>query len=375
VRKDGTRFWAEVALTALRSPDGTGAVRGFIKITHDISERRLASQAMAESRSQMARILESAMDAIITVDTDQRVTLFNAAAVAMFRCTLDEALGAPLERFIPQRYRAAHAEHIRAFAETGTTSRAMGSLGTLYGVRSNGEEFPIEASISQVEVSGRKVFTVILRDITERERAEGQQSLLLHELAHRVKNSLAVVQSIAAQTRRFALPEQFDATFDARLRALGASHDLLTQSEWEGATLADVVSFSLKPYGSRAQLDRWTTAGPDIWLFPNEAVTLGLAFHELATNAAKFGALSNATGTIAISWDVKDDDQPGSIEIKWLESGGPPVQPPSRKGFGSTLLDRALAHELSGTALLCFAPEGFVCTLCFPLSQKVKLRT
>ena len=374
VRKDGSPFWAEVTLTALLDRQRPPKARGFVKIVHDVSARRRAAQDMAENRSQLASILESAMDALITIDTTQHIVLFNAAAVAMFRCPLEEALGQPLDRFIPQRYRAAHAAHIGTFAATGTSSRAMGNLGVLYGIRTTGEEFPIEASISQVENGGRKIFTVILRDITERKRAEERQSLLLREMAHRVKNTNAVVQSIAGQTRRFALPEQFDVTFSARLRALGHAHDLLTQSEWEGATLSDIVLFSLKPYEIRGQAERRTVAGPDVWLAPNPAVTLSLAFHELATNAAKFGALSNSSGRIDVRWGLTDDD-PAAIEIKWRESGGPPVDPPSHKGFGSTLLERAVAHELAGTMELGFAREGLECTLHLPMSQHVQLRT
>src|SRR5208282_2907560 len=128
--------------------------------------------------------------------------------VAMFGCPVNEALGMPLEQLIPHRFRAVHARHVRGFAEAATTSLVMGQEhpGGLIGLRRNGEEFPLEASISRFDVNGGTFFTVILRDITARKRSEEHQSLLLRELAHRVKNTLAVVQSIAAQTRRFAAP-------------------------------------------------------------------------------------------------------------------------------------------------------------------------
>jgi PAS domain S-box-containing protein len=141
---------------------------------HD--QKGAAPESLPEDHARFAGIIDSAMDAIITIDEGQRVVLFNAAAERVFGCAAAEALGQPLERFIPARFRAAHAAHIRAFAETGVTSRAMGKLGELSGLRANGQEFPIEAAISQVTVGGVKLFTVILRDITERKAAEEELS-------------------------------------------------------------------------------------------------------------------------------------------------------------------------------------------------------
>ncbi|HEX5080562.1 MAG TPA: PAS domain S-box protein, partial [Blastocatellia bacterium] len=126
------------------------------------------------SEAKLAGILASAMDAIITVDQDQRVVLFNAAAERMFRCTAADALGEKLDRLIPERFREAHRGHIQVFGETNVTQRAMGSVGALYGLRSDGEEFPIEASISQIDADGHKLFTAIIRDISEKKRLEAQ---------------------------------------------------------------------------------------------------------------------------------------------------------------------------------------------------------
>ncbi len=143
----------------------------------DITERKRSAQEVAEGRARLEGIVGSAMDAIITVDAGQRVVLFNTAAEKMFGCAVAEALGSSIDRFIPARFREGHAQHIRHFDETGTTSRAMGTLGALSALRSNGEEFPIEASISQVEVRGSKLFTVILRDVSERSRAEAATAM------------------------------------------------------------------------------------------------------------------------------------------------------------------------------------------------------
>ena len=148
---------------------------------HRHHDQKQAEQALRESKERLAGIVSSAMDAIITVDDDQRVVLFNEAAERMFGCPAAEALGQPLNRFIPERFRGAHTEHVRRFGETGGTSRAMGRLSALAALRADGTEFPIEASISKIEVGGRKLYTVIHRDITERKQAEAEREQLAQE--------------------------------------------------------------------------------------------------------------------------------------------------------------------------------------------------
>jgi PAS domain S-box-containing protein len=376
VRKDGTRFWADVKVTAVY--DEAGRLRGYAKVIRDISERMRAARDRADHQFRLTSIIDSAMDAIITVDAAQRIVLFNKAAETMFRCPAAEALNEHLGRFIPQRFRQAHVQHVNDFVATGSTSRSMGRLDTLSALRTNGEEFPIEASISKAQVDGKPLFTVIIRDITQRKRSEERQSLLLLELAHRVKNTLVIVQSIVAQTRRFAAPEEFHDTLNGRLAALGSAHDLLTCSEWAGATLADVVRFGFAPYDNHGddpgKPQRWTMNGPAIWLASNEAVTLSLVFHELATNAAKYGALSDGDGTVAVRWNLEPEIEPTALIIHWIERGGPPVAVPSRRGFGSRLLRQAVSHELGGETTLEFSPLGVGCRLQFPLSQKVSVQ-
>jgi len=152
--------------------DVHGKMAGYVSVDRDITERKQAEEAQHRSEERLNGIITSAMDAIISVDTEQIVVLFNPAAEKMFGCPASEAMGKPLERFIPERFRAAHREHIRVFAETGYTKRTMDALGELRGLRADGEEFPIEASISQIELDDKKLYTVILRDITERKQAE-----------------------------------------------------------------------------------------------------------------------------------------------------------------------------------------------------------
>ena len=170
MRKDGSRFWANVLITAMR--DSHGRLRGFSKVTRDMTEPRREEAALKETQARMGGIIDSAMDAIISINDEQNIVLFNAAAEKMFQCPAVEALGQPITMFLPARFREYHHRHVRGFGATGVTSRSMRSLGVLSGLRADGEEFPIEASISQLEVEAQKQYTVILRDITERKRAE-----------------------------------------------------------------------------------------------------------------------------------------------------------------------------------------------------------
>ena len=201
----------------------------------------------------------------------------------------------------------------------------------------------------------------------ERRRAEQRQTLLLQELNHRVKNTLATVQSIANQTLRSTKsPEAFRDAFLARLKALSATHDLLTQGHWEGAALQDVLASELSPYQDRSG-PRYTLEGPSLRLSPNAAITLALAFHELATNAAKYGALASAEGRLDVRWRLVSNGKGPVLRLEWRETGGPPVEKPSRRGFGSRLIEGSVAHDLGGTALLDYAPGGLCCDIEVPL--------
>ena len=177
VRKDGKSILVSVTISPLR--DASGAIIGASKIARDITESRRIEHSVQEQEARLAAIIGSAMDAVITVDEQQRITMFNPAAEAMFGCPASETLGTPLDRLIPQRFRPDHAAHVRAFGETSASRRRMGQTGSLSGLRANGQEFPVEASISKIEIQGKKFFTVILRDITDRKRAEEE----LHQQA------------------------------------------------------------------------------------------------------------------------------------------------------------------------------------------------
>ena len=211
-------------------------------------------------------------------------------------------------------------------------------------------------------------------DISARKAAEEHQRLLLDELNHRVKNTLATVLAIAQQTGGgLESPSEFKAAFMSRISALARVHDLLTKVAWEGASLSDVVAQTLAPHRARGDNGGLILSGPAVRLAPNAAVTLTMAFHELATNAAKYGALSVKGGHVEVSWTTDRELDPTAVEIRWRETGGPSVAPPSRRGFGSRFLERSLAREFDGAVSLSFAPGGVVCLMRLPLSIKLRL--
>lgn len=208
-------------------------------------------------------------------------------------------------------------------------------------------------------------------DITEERRAAEHQRLLINELNHRVKNTLATVQSIAVQTlRHTASPELFRQAFTNRLMALSQAHNLLTQTQWLGTDLRTLIGLEMAPYETAGR-SRVRLSGPPVRIGPKAAVAFGLAFHELATNAAKYGALSVPQGWVEVAWSISAQDggaQDGErrLAVLWSERDGPPVTPPDRRGFGSRLIEQGLAYDLDGTIRLEFAPDGVRCAISVP---------
>ncbi|WP_052003577.1 HWE histidine kinase domain-containing protein [Microvirga sp. BSC39] len=223
--------------------------------------------------------------------------------------------------------------------------------------------------------NGSIVWDGIQIDITDHKRSEEHLRLLLNELNHRVKNTLVTVQSLASQSFQVRgangmrdLPALY-ATFEARLFALARGHDILTRENWEGAGLVEIVAQAFAPYrdlsedGCRIRLE-----GPDLRVNPSMALSLSMAMHELCTNAAKYGALGASEGQVRVSWSPQETASGPRLAMRWEEHGGPPVSPPSRKGFGSRLIQDGLAREPNGEVRLVYRPEGVVCTIDVPLS-------
>jgi two-component sensor histidine kinase len=199
----------------------------------------------------------------------------------------------------------------------------------------------------------------------EREQSEQQRQLLVNELNHRVKNTLATVQSIVLQTLRgSASITQANEAISSRLVALAQAHDVLTRESWEGAELHDLAVDVTRPHGGT---DRFTIGGPQVWLPPALALSLALALHELATNASKYGSLSSETGTVALEWDVVSAPEKPRLVLQWSERGGPPVTPPTRQGFGTRLIQRSLAEAIGGNVAVDYQPQGLVCRIEAPL--------
>ena len=208
-------------------------------------------------------------------------------------------------------------------------------------------------------------------DITARKRDETRRRLLVNELNHRVKNTLATIQSIVAQTLRTAAnPEAAGAQLENRLMALSRAHDVLTREVWEGARLSEIVDEAVRPYAPEG---RCVTRGPNIWLSPAQALALAMALHELAVNAAKYGALTGDRGQVDIRWRRlprrlqgaarERDGGVRTLRLTWTETGGPLVAPPTRRGFGARLLERGLPRDLGGDVQLRYPPQGVICRI------------
>jgi PAS domain S-box-containing protein len=350
MRKDGSVFAAHVSLFPLR--DEHGEVTGFVKLTRDISDRSRAGRAILEARRRMEGIVQSAMDAIITIDESQRVVLFNPAAEKVFGYSADKVLGQPVTILIPERFRPRHDDYVRRFFDSGVLNRPLGrdGEGDLKALRSSGEEFPIEASISQVTVDGERVGTIILRDITERRTSEEARLLLAREVDHRAKNALAVAQALVTLTKADNI-QDFAEAVRGRIAALGRAHSLLSQSHWRGAPLEQLIRDEISPYAKEGQLH---LQGPAINCSASSVQSLSLLFHELATNAVKHGALGHEDGSVKIAWSLGAE----SLTVQWTECGGPPVKEPAEEGFGSRLLRQVSGRQLNAQIDFHWDPAG-----------------
>ncbi|WP_262296400.1 PAS domain-containing sensor histidine kinase [Microvirga sesbaniae] len=289
----------------------------------------------------------------------------NDAMAAMYGLSrAEDMIGRSLEFPLPSsdpQARAFLAEVIRSgYSLTGVESVERDAAGN--------RKFFDNSMTGIVENGELRRLWGIQRDISERRRAEEQRTLLIHELNHRVKNTLATVQSIASQTlRNAASMRDAKEALEGRLIALARAHDVLTRESWEGAELQEIVAQAVAPYASRGE-DRLHLSGPEVRLSPRMALALAMALQELATNAVKYGALANATGEVRVSWDVEQVSPSPRLHLRWEETGGPPVQPPGRRGFGSRLIERSLSQELNGVAQIAFRPAGIVCSVDAPLA-------
>ena len=364
VKKNGDIV--DVLFSGSAALDAGGSVVCFLAVLHDITARKRA----AETGGRPASKAESSGDAVLTITRDRIITGWSPGAEAVYGYTADEMIGRSIAITIPSH----RVDEAQAIIQQVLSGEVVNKAETDR-LRKDGTLVPVALTASPLVAQNGTIVGIaaIVRDITARKQAETRRKLLLDELNHRVKNTLVAVQSIAREmARERPSPERFYAAFRARLLALSHAHDLLTLSSWQGASLSALLRQVLVPYTAS---DAWRVvmAGPEVTLGPNAAVALAMAFHELATNAAKYGALSVPNGRIAIAWQAARIGETESVELRWVEIDGPAVRTPARHGFGSRLIERGLAHELGADVQLEFASTGLECRIRLPLSHKVRL--
>lgn len=237
--------------------------------------------------------------------------------------------------------------------------------------RKDGSEFWAALFISPVRLEDGDIvqYFASFIDLTALKEEQAHSRKLIDELNHRVKNTLATVQSIVWQALRTATdPKVIREAIESRLAALSRSHDLLTNEHWKSAGLVDLLNAALEPFVvADGRAKRIVIRGENIRFPPQAALALSITFNELATNAVKYGAFSNATGSIVIEWKIEPTPEGRRLILRWQEKDGPLVTSPSHKGFGSQVIERGLAHELGGTAHLDYRPSGLICTMSIPV--------
>lgn len=320
-------------------------------------------QALGPSADELLSLVG---DGVISTDGQGAIILFNEAAGEMFGYTADEVLGGPVEMLLPSRYGDSHHSAVLRFgASTSEARRFMGQRREVVGRKKSGEEFPAEASLSRRTIRGQQVLTVAIRDVSERRMIEEERRLVTAELAHRFKNCLAVVDSVVSLSARGAKTvETFREALQGRLRTIASTQDVLLEDGATGAALKQLLEAELKPYARGDEL-KISLAGPAVSVPPHCALRLTLALHELATNAAKYGALSKPGGSLTISWQAQERRGGPVLVLDWKEAGGPPVKLRRRRGFGRDLIERCLG---SSNVHLSFQGNGLEAEIKLPLS-------
>lgn len=340
---------------------------GFSLERADSDERRqVTEQALRQSEERLRAVFNSPAVGVAVLKPDGRFIEFNDAFGELCGYQPDELRSLDSLALTHPDDRAAMSALL---ADLLNGSRSDFVIEKRY-VRKDGTVIWVQNSVSLThDEAGQPLHLVkLIHNISERKVAERRQRLLIDEINHRVKNTLATVQSFASQSLRDTTSiAEGRAAFEARLIALSKSYDVLTRQHWEGADLTDVVNGALAPYRARSAPGRFRIEGEKLQLRPRAVLALSLAFHELATNAVKYGALSNDSGVVSIDWRVESHSQ--RFELRWRESGGPAVQPPARRGFGSRLVERGLAHDIAGEASLSFTETGVVCAIDAPLYE------
>jgi two-component system, chemotaxis family, CheB/CheR fusion protein len=327
----------------------------------DVTERKRRERDVEEAKGFAEAIVQAVRFPLVVLTPELRVKLANAAFYETFQVTPDMTEG-------------------RALAELGNRQWEISDLlERLARVLSEGTEvadFEVSHEFERIgrrtmllharPLDGARLILLGMVDLTERKRGERERELLARELSHRVKNTLAVVRALAMQTDHSSSVEEYRDKFIGRLSALAGAHGLLLDAQWRGADLRELVEQALQAYGGDrpGALD---IRGDTVPLSPSQGLGLGLILHELATNAAKYGALARSEGRVHVSWTVEQGDGGRRVRLRWEEQGGPDLEAPRKRGFGTRLIERACRHELEGEVELDYTPAGLRCELVFPL--------
>lgn len=350
----GLGRWLDLYAFRIGAPDAHRVAVLF----NDISDRRRAEAALRDSEERLRHIIESATEyAIITLSAAGGIESWNSGAERLLGYDEAEVLG--------QSFAVLHTNEDAAAGEPERKLKLASREGRAesrhWVVCKDGSRFWGSGVILPMERDGNR-FIKIFRDRTEERAAEERQAMLTGELNHRVKNTLSVVQAIASQTfRGSGVEDGVLDDFSGRLQALAAGHDLLVRKGWHGADLLEVACKVLAPF--RGTEGRVQIAGPEIPLSPSSALSIAMVFHELATNAVKYGALANRTGKVEASWTASGPAGGEELHFRWEEIGGPAVEQPGREGFGSMLIAHSLSREIGAETCLDYAPTGLICTI------------
>jgi len=315
-------------------------------------------------------IVEASRDCIRVISPEGFVEYMNARGQALFE--IEDFAGRNRNRYWPEMWPAESRTAVEQALRTALAGEASAFRAQCPTAR--GEPRWWDTTVSPILSEERgdegRVIRVLAtsRDVTGEVRAEAHRQLLVNELNHRVKNTLATIQSIASQSLRNAgVDLAVRGAFEGRLMAIAATHNVLTDENWSAASLRQIIDGSVTPY--RSNPSQLTISGDDLMVSPKPAVVLALAFHELAINALKYGALSAAGCHVDIGWAAHGDQ----LDITWTEKGGPPVYPPERRGFGSRIVELALPNELGGEVDVDYRPEGLRCRIHAPLAALDKV--
>ena len=302
--------------------------------------------------------------------TGHPVVFANEAFLALTGYRLDEVLGKSFPSLLAVGVGAEAMRTVEAAFERPSDSDPV-----IHYERKDGSQFWASVFVSPVcDEEGTVVQQFVsFVDLTAHKEDNARCKMLIDELNHRVKNTLSTVQSIVTQALRPPTePAAIRNAIESRILALSRSHDLLSSSNWEGSGLHDLVDTALHPFEAVAgHTERFTITGDNVYLPPKTTLSLAIGLNELATNAVKYGAFSNDAGKIDIDWTVVKEATGRWLTLRWRERGGPPVTAPTRKGFGSWVIERGLAHELGGDVTLEYLPQGLACTINIPVPTRV----